>query len=126
MALIRREFLKQSLAASCAAIASTSLGAAAPSAAAAGMPLTVMFYGGAMPAVQTDLSKRVKLIVYKAGQDSTKKGELEDNVIGLEQLKDTNLWIGSGNKRNFPGKTQLQHFHEYLGAGLPFVGYRAA
>lgn len=123
MTLLRREFLKQSLAASCAAIASASVASAARAA----KPLAVMFYGGSMPSVQADLEKKVKLVVFKAGQDPKKnQGVMEDNVIGLEQLKETDLWIGSGNKRNYPSQTQLQHFRDYLEAGRPFVGYRAA
>jgi hypothetical protein len=122
MPLLRRDFLKRSVAASCAALAAGSIAPAADNA----RPLNILFYGGSLPSVETDLSKKVKLVVLKAGQDSKKQGNVEDNVVGLEQLKDAHLWIGSGNKRNLPSKTALQHFHDYLEAGRPFVGYRAA
>ncbi len=126
MTLLRRQFLQRSLAVSCAALAGSTLQAEEKTVADATSPLTVLYYGGELPSVQTELSKRVKLVALKAGQDPKKKGDDEDNVVGLEQLKNADLWIGSANKRNFPSKAQLQHFHDYLEAGMPFVGYRAA
>lgn len=120
--MLRREFLKQSVACSAAisAFATASLIGAEPS------PLQVMFYGGSLPSVRSELEKRVKLQVLVAGQDPKKQGSVEDNVVGLEQLKEADLWIGSANKRNFPSAAQLDHFQSYLVAGKPFVGYRAA
>ncbi len=120
--MLRRDFLIQSAACSAgfSALASAKLMGAEPS------PLRVMFYGGSLPSVRSELEKRVKLQVLVAGQDPKKQGNAEDNVIGLEQLKEADLWIGSANKRNFPGPAQLSHFQDYLAAGKPFVGYRAA
>ncbi len=90
--------------------------------------LTVLFFGGTLPEVQTELEKLYRLKALKGGQVPGKKadGKETDNVAGLEQLATADLWIGSANKRTFPSDAQLEHFKKYLVAGKPFVGYRAA
>lgn len=90
------------------------------------LPLRILFYGGSIPSVEAALMGKVELEVLRAGQDPKKQGDEKDNVIGLEQLEKADLWIGSGNKRNFPSEAQLKHFREYLARGGSFVGYRAA
>lgn len=80
MTLHRRSFLRLSLAASCASLPST----LALAQAADVKPLRVMFYGGPISSVQADLEKKVKLMVFRAGQDPKKnQSVMEDNVIGL-------------------------------------------
>lgn len=90
--------------------------------------LTVLFFGGPLPEVQTEMEKLYRLKALKGGQLPARSGgkKDEDNVFGLEHLATADLWVGSGNKRTFPSDEQLGHFKKYLAAGKPFVGYRAA
>lgn len=94
------------------------------------VPLSVLFFGGDLPEVRKDLEKDYHLKALKGGVKPTPKGQEKpanaDNITGLEQLPQTDLWIGSANKRTFPSAEQLGHFQKYLAAGKPFVGYRAA
>jgi type 1 glutamine amidotransferase len=94
--------------------------------AATARPLAVLFYGGALPAVEKDLSAEYEIRAMTAGLKPGAGGGDQDNVAGLEQLEHTDVWVGSVNKRNFPGEQQLAHFRKFLDAGKPFVGYRAA
>jgi hypothetical protein len=87
-------------------------------------PLKILLFGGDLPAVRKDLEKRYRLEVLTAGQIQGKSGE--DNVAGLEQLDEADVWIGSIHKRTFPSEKQLEHVRKFLAAGKPFVGYRAA
>lgn len=89
-------------------------------------PLKVLFFGGNLPDVQKDLSRDYLLKVLQGGANPKKKGEQEDNVIGLEQLAEADLWIGSAHKRTHPSAEQLGHFRKFHEAGKPIVGYRAA
>lgn len=107
--MLRRDFLIHSVVCS----AETSALATATLMGAELSPLRVMFCGGSLPSVTSELEKRVKLQVLVAGQDPKKQGNAEDNFFGLEQLKEADLWIGSDNKRNFPSPDQLSHFQDY-------------
>lgn len=89
-------------------------------------PLKILFFGGDLNEVRADLAAKYVLDVRKGGPTPSKPGKKDDNVQGLEHLKDADLWIGSGAKRIFPSDEQLGHFKAYLAAGRPFVGYRAA
>ena len=89
-------------------------------------PLKVLFFGGHLPAVQKALAEEYLLTVLRGGQDPKKKGDQQDNVVGLEQLADADLWVGSAHKRTFPSAEQLGHFRKFHEAGKPLVGYRAA
>lgn len=89
-------------------------------------PLKVLFFGGALPEVRQDLAKDYLLEPLQGGADPKKKGKQEDNVVGLEQLAEADLWIGSIHKRTYPGAVQLAHFRKFHEAGKPIVGYRAA
>jgi hypothetical protein len=88
------------------------------------LPLKLLFFGGDLPEVRSDLETKYVLDVRRGGQVPNK--QQEDNVQGLEHLQDADLWIGSANKRTFPSDEQLGYFKKYLAAGKPFVGYRAA
>lgn len=90
------------------------------------LALTVLFFGGDLPAVEKDLDKVYRLKALRGGQVPAKKDAKEDNVTGLEHLAAADLWVGSVHKRTFPSEAQLAHFKKYLAAGKPFVGYRAA
>ena len=87
-------------------------------------PLKVLLFGGDLPDVRKALEQQFKLEVFTAGQIVGKQGD--DNVAGLEQLDDADLWIGSIHKRTLPSDKQLEHVRRFLAAGKPFVGYRAA
>lgn len=85
--------------------------------------LRILFFGGELPLVEKELKEKYEIESLRGGQVQDKK---EDNVTGLEQLATADLWIGSVSKRTFPSDVQLKHFQDYLAAGKPFVGYRAA
>lgn len=87
-------------------------------------PLTLLFFGGDLPAVRKELAKTYQLKALRAGAVPKKKGG--DNVSGLEQLGRAHLWVGSAHKRTFPSKEQLGFFQAFRRAGKPIVGYRAA
>src|SRR5262245_38750673 len=105
----RREFLAASgqLALGICLGGKTSVFAAAPP-----VPLRILFFGGALSEVQKELEKQYVIHAIKGGQ---KPGNgKEDNVIGLEQLANADVWVGSGNKRTFPSDEQLGHFKKFL------------
>jgi type 1 glutamine amidotransferase len=119
--LTRRRFLKSTAAATslaCLEFTRRSLLAAEV------QPLKILFFGGDLREVQTELDAKWLLDVRQGGQKPNETQQ--DNVYGLEHLKEVDLWIGSANKRTFPSDEQLGFFKDYLAAGKPFVGYRAA
>lgn len=87
-------------------------------------PLKVLLFGGDLPAVRKDLEAKYRLEVLTAGQMEGKSGD--DNIAGLEQLDQADVWIGTIQKRTMPSDKQLEHVRKFLAAGKPFVGYRAA
>lgn len=116
----RRSFLRVSGSISLSAVALPGfLRAADP------VPLEVLLFGGDLPAVRKDMEKEYAVRFLTGGVKPGGK-EKEDNITGLEQLTDADLWIGSVAKRTFPSEAQLGHFKKFLEAGKPFVGYRAA
>jgi type 1 glutamine amidotransferase len=120
--LTRRQFVTTTAAATSLgtlSLASPTLFAAAKEPA----PLKILFFGGDMRQVRADLEAKYLLDARKGGQVPNKQ---QDNVQGLEHLKEADLWVGSSNKRTFPSDEQLGYFKDYLAAGKPFVGYRAA
>jgi hypothetical protein len=112
----RRRFLATTAAATLA-LAETGRAAEKPE------PLRILFFGGDLPAVRKDLEEQYVVEPLTAGVIPDKK---DDNVAGLEQLAKAHLWVGSIAKRTLPGRQQLRHFQDYLAAGKPIVGYRAA
>ena len=88
-------------------------------------PLTVLFFGAELPEVKKDLQAVYSLKALSAGVKKDAKPK-EDNIAGLEQLENADLWIGSIAKRTHPSDEQLAHVKKHLAAGKPFVGYRAA
>src|SRR5262245_26860964 len=86
--------------------------------------LTILLFGGALPEVRKDMEKRARVKFLTAGVVKGKKGDAPDNIEGLEQLKNADLFIGSIQKRVFPSKEQLGHFHAFHAAGKPVAGYR--
>jgi type 1 glutamine amidotransferase len=119
----RRDFLRTTSAA--ASLATLNLaGDAIHAAEEASLPLKILFFGGDLREVHADLEATYRLEVRRGGQIDNK--QQDDNVQGLEHLREVDLWVGSANKRTFPSEEQLNYFKEYLAAGKPFVGYRAA
>jgi type 1 glutamine amidotransferase len=121
--LDRREFLTRmsGLAAAGSVLTTVSVSAAEQT-----RPLKILFFGGALPEVQKDLAKDYLLKPLQGGANPKKKKDQEDNVVGLEQLAEADLWIGSAHKRTYPNAEQLSHFRKFHEAGKPIVGYRAA
>jgi len=120
----RRSFLAASGAAALGALGLPSLLRGAEP-----VPLAVLFFGGNLPDVRRALEKEYLVKALRAGVKPQPKGEkadTEDNVTGLEQLAEVDVWVGSAAKRTFPSEEQLGHFKKFLAAGKPFVGYRAA
>src|SRR5262245_37670871 len=76
-------------------------------------PLVILYFGGDLPQVYKDLSREYALKALKGGQDPKKKGDEQDNVVGLEQLAEADVWVGSANKRTFPSAEQLAHFKKF-------------
>jgi type 1 glutamine amidotransferase len=110
----RREFL---------AVTAASLAVPTALRAADKPPLKVLFFGGDLPEIRKALEADFALTVFRAGQVGDTRA---DNVRGLEQLAEADVWIGSAHKRTFPSDEQLAYFKKHLAAGKPFVGYRAA
>lgn len=110
-------------------LALTTAGLAVPSllrAAEEPVPLRILFFGGDLPEVRKALEAEYAVTALKGGRSPKKTDQDDDNIEGLEQLADADIWLGSASKRTHPSEAQLAHFKQFLAAGKPFVGYRAA
>lgn len=83
--------------------------------------LSVLFFGGELNEVRTELEKRYDLTAYTGGMVKGSKA-----VEGLEQLEKCDLWIGSIDKRTEPSDEQLGHFKKFHARRGALAGYRAA